>query len=245
MERSSGVIAGLFAALIMAGAVAWSAMTLGQAIVDQRVVDRRVTVKGLAERDVKADLAVWPLTITAANDDLADLQEKIDADVALVRAFLTERGFDVAEISLGRLQVQDRVAQGYGQDFQRGGRYVITQPMVVRSENVDRVAQVSRGLGELVRQGVVLQDWQGPAYVFTGLNGIKPQMIADATANAREAAIQFAQDAGTQLGPIANANQGVFVILPRDDIPGEIESNQIFKTVRVVSTVTYLLEAQT
>lgn len=241
-SEGPGLLSGLMAALIVATGIAASGAFVADGIVRNRTADNKVTVKGLAEREVKADLAVWPITITSAGDDMALVQEKIDADYAKVVLFLVERGFDEAEISRGRLQLEDRVANSWSADLPRGGRYLINQPIKVRSTRVDLVAQVSRELGPLVREGVVMTGWQGPSYVFTQLNDVKPDMLEDATTNAREAAVKFAEDSGAQLGSIRDANQGVFVILPRDEAPGETESDQIFKTVRVVSTITYQLE---
>jgi hypothetical protein len=204
--------------------------------------DNRVTVKGLAEREVKANLAVWPLTITAAGDDLALLQVEVDEDVRLLEGFLTGIGFDEAEIGLGRLRVEDRIALNWGETPPLGGRYLINQPIRVRSNNVDLVAQATRQLGDVTRQGVVLTGWEEPSFVFSQLNEIKPDMLEEATINAREAAQQFAEHSGAQLGRIREASQGVFEILPRDGVPGESEASQIFKRVRVVATVTYQLD---
>jgi hypothetical protein len=74
------------------------------------------------------------------------------------------------------------------------------------------------------------------------LNSLKPPMIKEATARAREAAAQFAQDSRSELAGIKRASQGVFEILPRDQAPGISEESQIAKTVRVVSTVEYYLD---
>lgn len=233
-----GAVVGLFllaAGLVLAGGF------ISQGIVEARTADRQVTVKGLAERDVVADLAFWPITISATGEDLALVQEQMDADVETVRQFLLAEGFDAAELSLGRLQLEDRLAYAYGPERPTSGRFLVLQPVYVRSENVERVAAVSRRLGALLRQGVVLSGWEGPTYAFTRLNDIKPDMIQQATRNAREAAQKFAEDSGSNLGSIRTASQGAFSILGRDDIPGQPAGSQIFKRVRVVTTVTYLL----
>jgi hypothetical protein len=100
---------------------------------------------------------------------------------------------------------------------------------------------------ELVQAGVVLTSGQeygpgGPVFIFRGLNTLKPEMLAEATARAREAAQEFAASSGSEVGKIRRANQGVFQILPRDPAPGQQEQHQLHKTVRVVSTIEYLLE---
>jgi hypothetical protein len=116
----------------------------------------------------------------------------------------------------------------------------------VRSEEPRVVQTASQDVGTLVEAGVVLVSGQeygpgGPAYIFRGLNDIKPAMLAEATARAREAAFEFANDSGSELGGIRRANQGVFEILPRDPAPGVMEQNRIEKTIRVVATVEYFL----
>ena len=118
---------------------------------------------------------------------------------------------------------------------------------MVRSDDPDRILEASQAVGELVEAGVVLssgEEWGpgGPTFLFTRLNDLKPEMIGEATDKAREAAEQFAQDARSQISGIRRANQGVFVILPRDQAAGIAEQNQLFKTVRVVSTIEYLLQ---
>lgn len=239
--EGSGIAAGLLAAILIALGIGVAGMMIAGGIEAAPRADSKVTVKGLAEREVKADLAIWPMTLIAAGDDLALVQAEIDADVAVLQTFLVGAGFDEAEISLNRPRVEDRVAQAWGSEPPQGGRYFITQPLRVRSANVDLVAQVSRQLGEVTRQGVVLSGWEDPSFAFTRLNDIKPEMLQQATANARDAAQQFALASGAQLGGIRDANQGVFEILPRDQVLGESEAMQIFKRVRVVSTVTYEL----
>lgn len=201
-----------------------------------------VTVKGLAEMFVEADLAVWPLRITATGATLGDLQSSIDADLAKISAFLTAGGLDVAAIRPQRVEVTDLLAQPYRPEGAGANRFIVAQTIIVRTDAVDRVAELNRRTGELVKGGVVLMDSGGPAYLFTRLNEIKPEMLAQATRNARTSAAQFAADAGTGIGGIVRASQGLFQILPRDPAPGLPESGQIDKKIRVVSTVEYRLD---
>jgi len=128
-----------------------------------------------------------------------------------------------------------------------GSRYVIRQTVVVRSLKPELILTASQRVGELVSAGVVLSSGGddgsgGPTFVFTGLNKLKPQMIGEATARARESAEQFARDSHSDIGGIRNASQGVFEILPRDQAQGISEASQIIKTVRVVSTIDYSLK---
>ena len=120
-------------------------------------------------------------------------------------------------------------------------RFIINSSINIRTDQVNLIARISQKTGELVRQGVVLSEYQGPSYIFTKLNDVKPDMIAEATANARIAADKFATDSGSRLGKIKRARQGVFSILPRDGMGISSEQHQIDKKVRVVSTLDYYI----
>lgn len=211
---------------------------IGKGVENARVGDRKVTVRGLSEREVKADLAVLALKFAAAGDDLAAVQADVDGDLAATRRFLAQRGFAASEVDLGRFEVTDQYAREY-QPSEIRARYRVAQTVIVRTPNVDRVQQTSRALDGLVRQGVVLQDYNGPSYIFTKLNSVRGPMIAEATASARNGAQQFARDSGSNLGGISSATQGSFEILGRDEVGDE--SSQVFKKIRVVTTVTYRL----
>lgn len=224
--------------LVALGAAA-GGLFIGQGVENARVGDRSVTVRGLSERIVKADLAVLPLKFAAAGDDLQAVQADVDADTAAVRRFLAAQGYAPAEIDLGRLEVTDQYAREYQQQ-NVAARYRVAQTVIVRTSNVDRVQATTRQLDQLLRQGVILQDYAGPSYLFTRLNDVRPQMIAEATASARSGAQQFAKDAGASLSGIRSATQGSFEIQGRDDI-GYEPNSQVFKKVRVVTTITYRL----
>lgn len=232
---AAGVAGGLLAIGVAAGGV-----FVGQGLENARVGDRSVTVRGLSERIVKSDLAVLPLKFAAAGDDLQAVQADVDGDAATVRRFLAAQGYPAAEVDLGRLEVTDQYAREYQQQ-NVAARYRVAQTVIVRTANVDRVQATTRQLDQLIRQGVVLQDYTGPSYLFTRLNDVRPKMIAEATASARTGAQQFARDSGAQLGGIRSASQGSFEILGRDEI-GYEASSQVFKKIRVVTSVSYRLK---
>jgi hypothetical protein len=211
--------------------------------------DRTVTVKGVAERDARADLGVWPLRLVAADDDLGRANASLERSAAAVRAFLTASGLDSAgtEIAVQEFSVSDAQTNQGGGGALPGSRFVIRQTIVVRSTRPDLVLAASQRVADLVRDGVVLSSGAeygggGPTFLFTGLNALKPAMIAEATARAREGAEQFARDSRSALAGIRRANQGVFEILPRDQAPGISQESQIVKTVRVVTTVEYAID---
>jgi hypothetical protein len=234
--------------IILAAAVALAGLFIGVGFARGRATDRYVTVKGVEERPVRADLAIWPLHLVAADDDLARAHAKLADGVTRVRQFLAAQGIDTADVALQDFGVTDARANQYSGPSTPGSRYVIRQTVVVRSTNPDQVLRASQRVGDLVTAGVVLSSGSeygpggGPTFVFTKLNEIKPPMIAQATARAREAADQFARDSHASLGGIRTASQGIFEILARDQAPGISEQSQVDKTVRVVSTVEYFLK---
>jgi hypothetical protein len=235
----------LIPAIVLAIGLTAAGWFVGDGLLEVRRADRYVTVKGLSEREVQADLALWPMQFVVADDDLERAQSRMVEATGKVRAFLERGGFEPGEIELQDLSVTDTRANRYGGP-PAPFRYVVSTTVMVRTTQPDRLFAASQRVGELIDAGVVLSSdgpWAGgPTYLFNGLNELKPAMIAEATANAREAAEQFARDSGSKLGPIRRANQGVFVILPRDQAPGVQEQRQRAKVVRVVSTVEYLLE---
>jgi hypothetical protein len=233
---------GLIASALLAVGVACAGWFIGKGFIESRSTDRYVTVKGVAEKAVEADLVIWPIRYVSTGNVLEDVQSKITNDAAIVTTFLEDMGLPDAAIEVQPADVTDLFAQAY-----RSGpvpnRFILSQTVMVRSSEVGRVAEANAELGTLIRQGVVLStDGQkGPFFIFTQLNDVKPSMIAEATANAREAAEQFARDADSKIVGIRRANQGVFQILPRDRAPGIVEPRQRHKIVRVVSTLHYLL----
>ncbi|HBV00421.1 SIMPL domain-containing protein [Thalassospira lucentensis] len=242
MVQSSGLVK-VVAAVIVGVAIAGAGWFVGNGIANMRSLDRYVTVKGLAEQDVQADRAVWPITFVATDDVLQTAQAKIEADTKTLIDFLASHGISKEMTELQNLQVTDQLAQSY-----RSGpiesRYIVNQTIQVRTEDVKAVVAASQDIGKLLQGGIVLggQGYNpGPSYMFTGLNDVKPEMIAAATANAREAAAQFAADSGGQLGGIRRATQGLFQILAADGAPNMNEASQINKTVRVVTTMEYLI----
>ncbi|MDR2412695.1 MAG: SIMPL domain-containing protein [Rickettsiales bacterium] len=213
----------------------------------QSIAKRTVTVKGLAEQNVAADMAIWNININRVGGDLAALQTGVDSDIDKIKRFLKSSGFSEEDIQNSRIQVRDKstgYSDGESKSQKNEGRYVIETGVIVRSANVKLVDFVSRKLGELVRQGITItEDYSGPIYVFNGLNDIKMSMIEQATKNATDAGRQFAKDAGAKLGRIQSANQGVFSIESRDptDRWSNDEKQSIDKKVRVVSTITFYL----
>ncbi len=202
-----------------------------------------VVVKGLSEMDVKADLAVWEMKYVVTGNDVTEAERKITEQTKIIKDFLHQNGFKDSEITTGRLETNDLNANPYGSN-ERNIRFILNQTVVVKSENVDLVADVLNKSGDLVKKGIIFTSEYGSpvSYLFTKLNDIKPEMLEKATKNAIAAAEQFAQSSNSRVGRIKYANQGMFTILPREQTPSASETSQINKTVRVVSTIEYWLK---
>jgi hypothetical protein len=235
-------VAVLLSAVVVAVGVAVGGKFIGDGLRDGRAADRFVTVKGVAEREVTADLAVWPVRVTETGDDLGATQSRLEQDVDALVVYLVGEGIGQENILRGRVEVQDLLAQAYRPDGVEKGRYILAQTVTVRTGEVAMVEAAAARIGELVKMGVVLAETGGPSYVFTGLNDIKPDMIAEATTAAREGAQRFAEDSGSTVGAIRRANQGVFTIGPRVGGNYGNPAGEIDKRVRVVSTIEFFLK---
>lgn len=239
------VVAGLF----LASGIVAAACFLGTAIKDFKAADRYVTVKGLVEREVHADLGLWVIKFRVSGDDLATTQEQAAAQKEIVVSFLKDSGIRDEEIK-STFRVIDKKAQEYGQVQADAARFIIEVSTQVRSSDVDVLEAAGQKTEALVKNGVVLADdscGAGPSYTFTKLNEIKPEMLAEATRNARMAAEQFAADSGSSVGSIRRANQGVFSLTERDSVAENNEGGggcapaTPNKKVRVVTTIDYFL----
>lgn len=201
--------------------------------------DRTVNVKGLAEKEVPANQVIWPLMYKNLGNDLQALYRDIKQSNQTILDFLKEKGIAENEISVNAPEIIDLKAERYGDNNDTPYRYNVTSVITVTSDKVDLVRNLISEQGELLKQGIAITsgDYRYKVqYEFTGLNDIKPQMIEEATKNARQAAEKFAKDSESKLGKIRNANQGQFSINNRD------ANTPYIKKVRVVTSVTYLLK---
>ena len=228
-------------ALILAIGIFFGCRAIKQGIVQFKEMDRTVTAKGLCEREVKADKVTWPLKFKELGNDPAELYDRIEKDNAVIVGFLKSNGLTDEEISLAPPTMVDQQANiSYSSETVRY-RYKANCVVTVVSKNVDLVRKLVNKQPELMRQGVTIvgneyDDSGEVSYEFTGLNDIKPEMIAEATKNARKTAERFAEDSESELGKIRTADQGQFSIENRD------KNTPWLKNVRVVTTVVYYLK---
>lgn len=202
-----------------------------------------VTVKGLAETDVEADLAIWEIKFVATGNDMVKTKTNLEKQTEAILTFLHDNNFNDDEIEMGGTDTNDLMANPYRGNEAITSRFILTRTITVRSNQVNNVADTYTRAGDLINSGVVFENQYGSpvSYIFTRLNDIKPQMLEMATKNAHTSALEFAKSSDSKVGKIHTANQGVFSILPRDNA-NATESQQINKKVRVVVTIEYFLE---
>lgn len=211
---------------------------LADAALKFKLLDRHVTVKGLAEREVQANIVIWPIQFAAASNDLQAIYESVEVNTQKIVEFLVSKGLERAEISYSTPQITDKSANQYGGGPRPEYRFSALQTVTVYSNNIGLVRKIMEQMSELGKSGIAFSGDNYAAqteYLYTELNEIKPAMIEEATRKAREVAQKFASDSDSSLGKIKRASQGQFSVSARD------KNNPHIKKIRVVSTVEYYL----
>lgn len=234
-----------FAAIVIAVGVAVAGWSVGEGLKSFRQADRFLTIKGLAEQDVKSDFAIWTLSFRRAASSYDEARRQLTDDREAVVMFLLSQGFTESDIERRPLQITDLLARDFGQQdvtFRYTGQGSVT----VRSVDVDAVAKAASSIDPLIQLGVQMsQEGQmggAPRYLLRGFNDIKPILLEQAVRNAAEQAQKFAADAGARLGDLKRANQGTIQILDDDGGDGYSSGQTIGKRLRVVSTFVYSLD---
>lgn len=216
------------------------ALLTGHTIRSVKRMDEYVTVKGLSEREVSADLAIWPIAFSVSDNDLTQLQSRIQSSRKTVSEFLAASGFEPTEIANTPPQITDALAAATRSDAEnRPPRYQASITVLLRSNKMPKVRSAMETCDQLVQQGIPLSggDYASkPQFLFTGLNQIKPDMIQEANRNARKAAERFAADSNSPVGAVRHAIQGPFEVNDVDS------SSPDRKIVRVVTTVDFYLQ---
>jgi uncharacterized protein len=235
LQDSRAVLLGAVA--IFAVGLTTSGYVLGDGLRRAKMADRSVTVRGVSERDVTADLATWSGSFSDEGTTLAPVQTSVDQKSRAVRTFFQKAGFKPDEVS----DTTINASSSFDRD-RKEERVVVSRSIQLRSRDVMKVRDAYARQSELIRDGVPING-SSVNYVFTGLNTLKPQMIAEANKNARSSAEQFARDSGAEVGRIKTASQGYFSVGARDgescDECGSGGSNSPFQKVRVVTTIDY------
>ncbi|MBO7134497.1 MAG: SIMPL domain-containing protein [Bacteroidales bacterium] len=199
--------------------------------------DRFVSVKGLSEREVKADHVIWPIVFKEVGNDMSELYSTVNQKNKFIVNFLKENGISAEEISVAPISADDREADRWS-TTSIPYRYQLKSVITVASDQVDKVRELISRQDELLNAGITCESsWEYQTnFSFNGLNELKPEMVEEATRNARAVAEKFAADSESTLGGIKTASQGQFSIYDRD------ENTPYIKMVRVVTTIEYFLK---
>ena len=227
-------------ATILAAGLVIMGKSIKSGIVEYKDMDRTVTVKGLSEREVMADKVTWSLMYKELGNDPSQIYDLLEQKNNKVVAFLKSSGIKSQDISINPPVITDRQADNYGNEIMTY-RYKATSVITVTSSEVEKVRKLLTKQSQLMKQGIALVsneygNTNSVIYEYTSLNKIKPEMIKEATENARATAQKFADDSDSRLGKIRTAQQGQFSITNRDDNTPHI------KNIRVVSTIEYTLK---
>jgi len=223
-------------ATILAVGMITGGYLLGDGLLRAKDAERAVTVRGLVERNVTADLATWTISYSASSANLAEAQDKVRRDTLAIEAFFNELGFPADALQPTGANVTSFTNDGIT-------TFTVRQRLALRTEDIARAQKAVARQFDLVGRGVFLEEGSGMAYTFTRLNDIKPEMVADATKDARASAQQFAEDSNSGVGKIKDATQGYFEIEARDgEAGGWGMADSPYKKVRVVTTVSFTLD---
>ena len=237
MQDSRAVLLGAVA--IFALGLTTSGYVLGDGLRRAKMAERTVTVRGVSERDVTANLATWSIDFSHKGAELGAVQQSVEEQARAVRGFFQRAGFKPDEVADSNISLS---RESDPDDPTKPDRLVVRRTIQLRTNDVMRVRRAFAEQAGLLRGGVEMSG-SDVAYVFTKLNDVKPEMIAEANKNARASAEQFARDSGASVGRIKTASQGYFSVGPRDgeqcDDCGSSGSNSPFQKVRVVTTIDY------
>ncbi len=233
MDKIAATIIGI--ALLLSSAIL--SLGLNAIIKEWKMSERNVVVKGLSEKEVDADVMILPIKFTRANDDLNLLYKDLESDAEKISNFLESVGLDKNDITPAPPSVNDKLSDLYRDNKLSTYRYVGVGQLLLYTKDIAHGREALEKIAKLGKDGIVVKiEEYEIEYLYTKLNSIKPQMIEEATINAREAAQKFAEDSKSKLGKIKRATQGQFSISNRD------KNTPHIKTIRVVSTVEYYLQ---
>lgn len=234
--RDPATLRWLATAAIVAVGMTAGGYLLGDGLLRAKDAERAVTVRGLADRNVTADLATWTISYSASSTSLAEAQDKVRRDTQAIEGFFKGLGFPADALQPTGANVSSYTNDGVT-------TFTVRQRLALRTTDITRAQKAVARQFDLVGRGVFLEEGSGMAYTFTKLNDIKPEMVAEATRDARAAAQQFAEDSDSGVGKIRDATQGYFEIEARDgDAGGWGNADSPYKKVRVVTTVSFSLD---
>jgi hypothetical protein len=211
-----------------------------------------ISVEGLAEKPVEADVAEWTVGVNVVGGTFAEALQKSRAALPDLKHFLVSQGFDpnVMRDSSERVTehyVEKQLPDGRVRNVQQG--YQASQDIVLTSPDLPKIETAYRAIVQLQAEGHPV-TYSAPLYLVSNLEEVKMSLIGAATDNARLRADEFAKHGGVVVGHMRTASQGAFYILPAgastevDDYGygGVYDKSTMDKMARVVVTIEYGIE---
>jgi hypothetical protein len=206
-----------------------------------------ISVKGLAEKPVKADRAEWRVQIQVKGANNADALAKLRRERPQLDEFLSKAGFDPGALTESNESVEPNYEQVEGQNgnmrsVQQGN--VARQSITVNTTDIDKIIAASRAIVQYEADGHPV-SYGEPQYLVSNLEDVKMSLIAAAMQNSRTRAAEFAKNGDVEVGRMRSASQGAFYILAAgadqdvSDWGGSYDKSTVDKIARVVVTVDY------
>lgn len=209
-----------------------------------------ISVKGLAEKPVRADLAEWTVGVEVLGPTFSEALNKSRAALPRLKQFLMAQGFDAAAMrdsteTVSEHYVEQENARGNVRSVQQG--YEARQSVVLTSSDLAKVEAAYKAIVQFQADGHPV-TYSPPLFLVSNLEDVKMSLIGAATQNAKVRAQEFAKHGDVEVGPMRAASQGAFYILPVgattdvDDYGGVYDKSTIEKKARVVVTIEYAIE---
>ena len=230
------------AVVLLAVALAWGLQRVGDGFA--RRDGDTVSVRGTAQRNVKADRAVWKLSVSQSADTPASAIAGVASGVEEVLSFLNQNAVPRNAVSLGSISNYANKEYIDGNASGRVLSYEASREVIIRLTDVDKVSALAADLGEVLARGVNIYT-NGPEYYLDSLAEIRPELLAEAMIDARSRAESLLGAVDGKVGEVRSVSSGPFQVTVRDST--DVESGGYFDTASIDKTVvaTVLVEFAT
>ncbi len=208
--------------------------------------EKEIRVKGYAERNVVSDVGKFYCSYSTRKPTLVDAYKELQVHRNLVIKYLNEKGIKAEDIAIGEINTSKLFKKDLkGNDTNEIQYYEAKQGIQITSKNVTLVGDISRGITDLIKDGVDISA-SSPCFYVSDLHKLKVELIAEATQDGHERAVTMAKNSGGEVGPLRSARQGVFQITEpystRTSGYGVYDTSTIRKTVKAVVTLEYSID---
>ena len=243
LKNSQIIILGI----CIASATIVSSMILSGGVLKvMKFTREQISVTGSATEEIRSDYIIWKCNFSRRDTSLKAAYASLKGDLEKIKGYLKSKGVadnDIVISSVATTTVYKKNEKG--NDTNDIQYYVLNQSVEIRSNDVEKITDVSREATELINQGIELES-QAPEYFYMKLDELKIKMLAKASENAKLRAENMVKAAGNKIGLMRSARMGVFQITPATstDISdyGMNDTTSLDKKVMAVVTVSFAIE---